>query len=559
MSATLFVILATICLLGTTSTAAIVVRRKRLGHKTTARALLTSGDFHAPGWGIERTREGILLTKTIGEDQALRVQIHAILEGKSMLRVRVQREHGNAPARISVTARDLAQRVDLDQDGGASLTLSPSAPVTLTIDNEQLHTTLGALGECALVIQQHGVDPAMVRFEPAWAELSQESLVFGGEHFGELFDAEGIAHLERYIMTFARMFAWGPQTDLRDVLRATFTTTSHFHSQIAAKRLYGELLSGEEQEAFWVDCVLHAPGEERLSRYAFRRLVEGGKKERLASALRGQNVELHRWLVMQDEVPAILWMIEDEQQQAKWLDFIMIRVGPRPMFSDEHSQRRRRAKIERACAMLERIPLELLCSPHVHPSTRSYLIDFARRHWYGYSSAKLCVSMARNLHGRDLEAFLDAVVFPYSEHGAATLASVMARHTPPTPAIQAFILRHLMPLHERYAGIFQEFDHLPCLHRMLSDDDPEVRHNALAITRDIGDRTTLMALIALRKADRVALDGDALDFAIKKLFDIYGADLEQNAGQLSLAEAQGGELTAVQVGGGELSVVDAGR
>ena len=94
--------------------------------------------------------------------------------------------------------------------------------------------------------------------------------------------------------------------------------------------------------------------------------------------------------------------------------------------------------------MLERVPLELLCSPHVHPSTRSYLIDFARRHWYGYSSAKLCVSMARNLHGRDLEAFLDETLDRLGRLGES-VEELHLRSGPPPRSFGALAIVDSLP------------------------------------------------------------------------------------------------------------------
>ena len=556
------VLLPVLGIAGLIAKKAISRRKLLVAREKLARPLLMEGAQIA-GWNVEEREDEIILEKAFSQHPLAvsKIQLRTTLNNDAGLHVRIWREDHTPPEGARVEIYNLRQRVEYDDNNAKPrLLLRSKNYVRFQIDNRMLSIPIQTFGKHVLNENLVEVDPNNMRFEPDNATLEPEGLILVGKFFGEVLEAENLVRLERQLMTLLEMFSWKPDIDMLALISDTLSASPGQRAALQAAMEYGDRSSGEKQVTFWLSRLSRAPAEKLLSAHAFRRLVELGERERLGALLREQKVEFHKWLVSRGEGAAILWTIDLDEQRAKWLEFLL-RDAPKlgRVFMDEHQARRHHAQLNETADLLSNIPLDLLVSPHISLEYRLYIIDFAIEHLPLVSSRDLFVKMTHDLKGRALHQFLHRVTHPLTEKGAIAIASIMARDLDPPAPIRDLILEHLSPAHQRYKWPFIGFDYMPWLHGMLTNEDADVRHRALAIARDIGGVSTLMYLVELRDSDRAGLDEGALGYAIEKLFEDHKDRLDDNMGRLSLAEAQGGELTSVDVGAGELSVIEPTR
>ena len=301
---------------------------------------------------------------------------------------------------------------------------------------------------------------------------------------------------------------------------------------------------------------LKAPGERVLARHALGELTSSDRLEKLRRALMGDHLAVHRWMIEIGEVETLLGLIASEEQQRRWLSFILQDPPPPPTSSKDNEGLWR---ITMWKELLGAIPMRLLTSPQLDEDTRAHILTFTQTYWQKPRHTSFITALVKAYEGDALEELLVDLFATRSFVAATAAASVMVHHRAPTRRVRDLVLEHLDALYKLDPATFRNTDCMPWLHPLLTDEDAGVRHTALALARLMGDKSTLLVLLNLRRSGDSGLEEDALAFATEKLFEVFGDQLEQTAGQLTLSESRGGELSVMDAVGGELELTASGE
>lgn len=347
------------------------------------RALLPDSRDELGGWAYMPDGVGQVIKKTLEGGWGIEVAWVEREGAREQVTITATREGGNMPEGMGYKVGAHAPRLVEPSAGRMAWRVIVPSAIDLVFDDFPVPVPHEAFVDALFQKDLPHADNrrALGMISPTGLFVDSRGFVLEGMFEGEVYTPTSLAALDEIVQAYTAWFTWRASgLESRDVLRDALTHTRDREAYIHGGLFYADMLGGDEREAYLTDCVLGYPQELQLSRRAFRALIESGRKQKLREALMGQRLELHRWLIDMGEVEALLWLIEDEQQKAAWLSFVL-QDPPSP--PRNHNDIAGHKRITAWAERLAMIPRELLTSPLVADATRQHIFQFALEHWQG--------------------------------------------------------------------------------------------------------------------------------------------------------------------------------
>lgn len=500
--------------------------------------LLAGQTREVSGWQIEDTAEGYRLTRTSG---GLEVTIKAMVSARTSIYmwIRVEREGGgNAPDGTTLYIPSLLQMaIAPPEEATPRLRLVCRDQAKFVVFDRELELPLLALQRVAL--PEFGPPITVDDFvcDATRIDLDAGGFSLRGEFNYSIDSAYALEALERQLIALAGALTWN-ERELKEVLEKVKDSS---FSKAESNLVYASLLTGEVREDFLISLLPSWHVEPQMAGTAFRWLVEGGNKEKVGKAIWSSPVEVHEWLILNGELPALLWMFEGERQ-VSWVNWLV--EGLQSAKGHE--------PFDRLDVVLEKLPNTLLAAPGIKEEVRWRIIERAST-WYTNPREELAREMVTRLDGEEYLYALKHLLVTSSPAAAVALYSAMASGKNPEGGLTRFVFMYLTQYVRRFAHVFEGGEHLAFLHSLFTSGEAELRHKALGLAREVGDVNTLEELIRLRDVGGW-FEPDALAYAIDALYALHQDELKDYGGQLSLADARGGELSLTRGEEGALSV-----